>query len=70
MNWGRLWYLLRMAQKPNELPDTSHRAFSKIERFAMTHSEVYQQTVLERPVKLQELVLKFLSSLPKDEKNM
>lgn len=61
MNWGRLCYLWVM-----DWFSEKEESYAVIDYFT-EHKECYQQTVLERPVELQEVVLKFLVTLQKND---
>lgn len=61
MNWGRLCYLYN-----KNFLNADTGIMHELITYFDNNPIYYQQTVLERPTELQELVLKFLSSLPKD----
>lgn len=62
MNWGRLCWLYRtsMRRKPDNKIISE---FVDLETRFDVVFDCYQQTVLERPIELQELVLAFLKTL-------
>lgn len=62
MNRWRLFYLLI---NPKSISQESQDSFDKIVSFLSREPKRYQYTVLERPIELQKLVLKFLLTLPK-----
>lgn len=69
MNWGRLCYLRSLHTYCGEIR-LLDKNFWFMKWEMECNKEYYQQTVLERPVELQELVLEFLLTLPKDGEGM
>lgn len=65
MNWGRLCYLLSKLDtvEQSEKRFASKKALWEVERRLGNNKEYYQKTVLERPEKLQLLVLAFFKTL-------
>ncbi len=63
MGYWRLCYLFEQRQHYVDMSWEDARA--NVSNYFQDNFLVYQQTVLERPVELQELVLKFLLTLPK-----
>lgn len=62
MNWGRLCYLAETCQNKSDVNASLQMQFV----FRKQYTECMQQTVLERPVELQQLVLDFLLTLTND----
>lgn len=67
MNWGRLCYIAKRDRylRLGSWLWEKRVKWVKIENYFFGNIECYHQTVLERPVELQKLVLEFLISLPR-----
>lgn len=63
-DYGRYIYL--KLSHPNKILSSIHR---EIENYFDSNRELYQETVLERPEELNQLILEFLESIYPDKKS-